>query len=103
MQHSAIATSNPPQSPVAWSSFITGLGPHAHGIYDFLTRDPKSYLPDLSSTHLGPPRRTLSLGRWRIPLSKPELRSHISRARRIHSSDGMRSITGSMRRSSIAC
>ena len=37
-----LGTSNPPQSPVAWSSFATGLGPGDHGIYDFLRRDAKT-------------------------------------------------------------
>lgn len=67
-------TTCPAMSPVAWSSFATGVHPSKHGIYDFLTRDPKSYMPDLSSAHIGAPRRTLKLGGWRIPLSKPELR-----------------------------
>jgi predicted AlkP superfamily phosphohydrolase/phosphomutase len=41
-------TANPPQSPVAWSSFAAGTWPGNHGIYDFLKRDPKTYLPDVS-------------------------------------------------------
>lgn len=44
-----LGTSNPPQSPVAWSNFITGMDPGGHGVYDFLHRDPQSYLP-VSST-----------------------------------------------------
>lgn len=67
-------TTCPAMSPVAWSSFATGVHPSKHGIYDFLTRDPKSYLPDLSSTHIGASSRSLKLGRWQIPLGKPELR-----------------------------
>ncbi|QDU86087.1 Type I phosphodiesterase / nucleotide pyrophosphatase [Planctomycetes bacterium Pla163] len=35
-----LGTSQPPQSPVAWSNFITGRDPGGHGIYDFLHRDP---------------------------------------------------------------
>jgi len=38
----------PPQSPVAWASFITGAGPEAHGIYDFIWRDPDTYKPELA-------------------------------------------------------
>ncbi len=38
----SLATSNPPQSPVAWSTFITGTNPGGHGIFDFLHRDPHS-------------------------------------------------------------
>ena len=40
-----LATSNPPQSPTAWSSFATCKSPLNHGIYDFLRRDPKTYFP----------------------------------------------------------
>lgn len=43
-----LATSNPPQSPVAWATFATGKNPGEHGIYDFIIRNPKSYSLDLS-------------------------------------------------------
>ncbi len=43
-----VATTTPAQTPVAWSTFATGLNPGGHGIFDFLRRDPKSYLPDLA-------------------------------------------------------
>ncbi len=36
-----LTTSIPPQSPVAWSNFITGAGPGVHGIFDFIHRDPE--------------------------------------------------------------
>ncbi|MFT7484459.1 MAG: putative AlkP superfamily phosphohydrolase/phosphomutase [Candidatus Paceibacteria bacterium] len=35
----SLGTSVPPQSPVAWSNFITGRNPGGHGIYDFIHRD----------------------------------------------------------------
>ncbi len=35
----------PPQSPSAWSSFITCKNTGAHGIYDFVARDPAIYIP----------------------------------------------------------
>ncbi|QDU65838.1 alkaline phosphatase family protein [Engelhardtia mirabilis] len=35
----SLGTSLPPQSPVAWSDFITGRDPGGHGIYDFIHRD----------------------------------------------------------------
>jgi len=69
-----LQTTNPPISPVAWSSFQTGSNPGRHNIFDFLTPDRGTYLPLLSSAHIGDPRRTLKLGKYRIPLSKPELR-----------------------------
>jgi predicted AlkP superfamily phosphohydrolase/phosphomutase len=43
-----LATTNPPESPVAWASFATGLNPGGTGIYDFLKRDPQTYLPELA-------------------------------------------------------
>ncbi len=43
-----VATTSPAQTPVAWSSFATGLNPGGHRIFDFLRRDPKTYLPDLA-------------------------------------------------------
>ena len=43
-----LPTTNPAQSPVAWSSFATGLNPGAHGIFDFLSRNPQTYGPDYS-------------------------------------------------------
>jgi len=35
----SLGTSTPPQSPVAWSNFITGMNPGGHGIFDFIHRD----------------------------------------------------------------
>ncbi|RMF83994.1 MAG: hypothetical protein D6744_03825 [Planctomycetota bacterium] len=35
-----LATSMPPQSPVAWSNFISGAHPDVHMIWDFIHRDP---------------------------------------------------------------
>jgi predicted AlkP superfamily phosphohydrolase/phosphomutase len=45
---SRVQTTYPAQTPVAWSTFATGLNPGGHGIFDFIRRDPKTYLPDLS-------------------------------------------------------
>ena len=43
-----VATTRPAQTPVAWSTFATGTNPGGHGIFDFLRRNPKTYLPDLA-------------------------------------------------------
>lgn len=48
--YSRLATTTPAQTPVAWSSFATGVNPGGHGIFDFLRRDPATYLPDLALT-----------------------------------------------------
>lgn len=69
-----LATTNPPMSPVAWSSFATGVLPGKHGIFDFLTRDPRTYQPDLSSAEVRPPRKSLALGPYRIPLGSPAVK-----------------------------
>lgn len=45
-----LGTTTPAISPVAWSSFQTGVNPGAHNIFDFLTRDKRNCLPQLSST-----------------------------------------------------
>ncbi|MGH2628858.1 MAG: alkaline phosphatase family protein, partial [Anaerolineales bacterium] len=69
-----LATSYPSISPTAWSSFSTGTHPAKHSIYDFLDRDRRTYLPVLSSTHIGNVDKFLKIGRFRIPLRRPELR-----------------------------
>ena len=51
-----LASTNPPQSPVAWTTFATGTGPGRHGIFDFIERDPATYLPDVGTGGVRPPR-----------------------------------------------
>ena len=46
--YSRVATTFPAQTPVAWSTFATGTNPGGHGIFDFIRRDPRTYLPDLA-------------------------------------------------------
>ena len=65
----SLATTIPPQSPVAWSTFITGLDPGGHGIFDFIHRDPATMTPFLSTTKTEASGRTLKVGRWQFPLS----------------------------------
>ena len=69
-----LQTTFPSVSPVAWSSFSTGTQPGRHNIFDFLDRDRRTYLPVLSSAHLGSVKRFIRLGRFRIPRERPELR-----------------------------
>ena len=45
--YARLATSYPPNSPVAWTSIATGTNPAKHSIFDFILRDPKNYLPHL--------------------------------------------------------
>ncbi|HVS63918.1 MAG TPA: alkaline phosphatase family protein [Thermoanaerobaculia bacterium] len=64
-----LQTTMPALSPVAWSSFITGTTPGAHGIADFIMRDPETYLPVFSIYRQEPPGRSLRLGEYELPIS----------------------------------
>ena len=68
--YSPIQTSIPPQSPVAWANFITGMNPGGHGIFDFLHQDRTNYMPEFSSALVAAPDRTITLGKWVLPLAK---------------------------------
>ena len=69
-----LRTTFPPISPVAWSTFMTGVNPGKHNIYDFLARDLNSYLPFLSSAEIRGPKRSVKIGKYRIPLGKPQIK-----------------------------
>ncbi|HEX7450605.1 MAG TPA: alkaline phosphatase family protein, partial [Pirellulales bacterium] len=69
-----LASTLPPISPVAWSSFQTGVNPGKHNIFDFLTPDTRTYQPKLSSVEIRPPRRNLRLGKICLPLGKADVR-----------------------------
>jgi predicted AlkP superfamily phosphohydrolase/phosphomutase len=73
-----LATAVPPQSPVAWSNFITGHDSGGHGIFDFVHRDAKTLIPYLSTSRTEEGGKSLKLGNWQIPLSggKVELLRH---------------------------
>ncbi len=68
-----LATTTPPQSPVAWSTFITGLDPAQHGIFDFVHRDPLTLEPFLSMGETRPPRFMIPLGPYELPLTRPQV------------------------------
>lgn len=63
-----LGTSCPPQSPVAWSNFITGMDAGGHGVFDFIHRDLETRAPASSimkvtqGSYIGVP------GRWQIPI-----------------------------------
>jgi len=69
--YSRLRTTFPALSPVAWSTFATGVNPAKHNIFDFLNRNMKSYVPELAAAKVHKPTRVLKLGRLRIPLSVP--------------------------------
>ena len=65
---SRLGTSVPPQSPVAWSNFITGMDSGGHGIADFVHRDPQTYNIAFSGAEIVDPDSFFSLGDVNIPL-----------------------------------
>ena len=76
----AIGTSQPPQSPVAWSNLITGMNPGGHGLYDFLSLDRETMLPYMSSVRVVKTLDwgTIGIGSWQLPLvvEEPVLLRH---------------------------
>jgi predicted AlkP superfamily phosphohydrolase/phosphomutase len=58
--YSRLKTTYPAQTPVAWSSFVTGTNPGGHGIFDFISRDPQTYLPDVALTRFERPKSMLA-------------------------------------------
>lgn len=90
---SPLATSMPPQSPVAWSNFICGSNPGTHQIYDFIHRTlddpswPAGIRPFESVSEVKPPAKSWVhelIGyhwdwdwggrQWRIPLASAQIR-----------------------------
>ena len=66
---SPLATSMPPQSPVAWASFINGAGPGSHGIFDFIHRHPEGQCaPFFSAAETLPGNGGWEVGDYRLPL-----------------------------------
>jgi len=72
--YSRLGTVVPPQSPVAWSTFATGLNPGGHGLYDFLWRHTENYMPDLALSELVPGKSVKILGK-EIPLGGPKFKN----------------------------
>jgi len=70
-----LATTVPPQSPVAWSSVITGMDPGGHGIFDFVHRTPATRMPISSMAETMPPKRTLNIGSYAVPLEAGAVRT----------------------------
>ena len=66
---SRLATTMPPQSPVAWAAFITGLEADENGIFDFVHRDPATLELFSSMGRIEEPRFSVPLGPYVLPLS----------------------------------
>ncbi len=61
-----LASTLPPISPVAWSSFQTGVNPGKHNIFDFLTPDERTYQPKLSSVEIRTKPKGIGIGPWKL-------------------------------------
>lgn len=69
-----LASTLPPISPVAWSSFQTGVNPGKHNIFDFLTPDTRTYAPKLSSVEIRSLQKSFGVGPFRWNFAKPDIR-----------------------------
>jgi len=66
-----LGTTTPPQSPVAWATFLTGQDPGGHGLFDFLQRDPVTLQPVTSMSEV-------VQGRYRQTLGAPPFWTYLS-------------------------
>ena len=66
-----LRTTFPALSPVAWSTFATGVSPAKHNIFDFLSRSLDRTCPNSPRRGCARAARILKIGRWRIPFSRP--------------------------------
>ncbi len=61
--YSRLEVCSPPQTEVSWTSIATGVDPGSHGIFDFVHRDPQTYIPYVSIL----PTRQSALGEQFLP------------------------------------
>lgn len=61
--YSPLKVSAPPQTEVSWTSIATGADPGSHGIFDFVHRNPETYIPYVSIL----PTRTSAIGTQFVP------------------------------------
>src|SRR6266571_3561209 len=64
--YAPLRPTNPPQTPVSWASFTTGLNPGRTEIFDFLRRTEGTYLPEFAMIRTG--RRPLLFGERNAPI-----------------------------------
>jgi predicted AlkP superfamily phosphohydrolase/phosphomutase len=67
-----LRTTIPAISPVAWSTFSTGVNPGKHCIFDFYTRDTNNYMPVLSSAHISSSKKFIKIGPLKIPFKSDQ-------------------------------
>src|SRR5512134_1300894 len=85
-----LGSTQPSESPTAWSSFATGVNPGKHSIYDFLIRDLATYFPDFNMIRKEPPEFLWGL----IPTKPPRVTSMRGGTSfwKTASADGVRSV-----------
>jgi len=71
----ALGTTCPSISPVAWSTYATGVNPGKHRIFDFYTRDPNTYLPILSSVRVSTKKEFRKIGPFKTPFTRTKTES----------------------------
>lgn len=64
---SPLETTTPPQTPVSWTSFSTGINPGRHGIFDFLSRNATNYQPGYAMFDIG--EEPVGLGEANAPVA----------------------------------
>lgn len=70
----SLGSTLPPISPVAWSTFQTGVNPGKHNIFDFLTPDETTYQPKLSSVEIRSTSKSIGIGPLKWNYQKPDVR-----------------------------
>jgi predicted AlkP superfamily phosphohydrolase/phosphomutase len=75
-----LGTTYPAQTPVAWSSFVTGTNPGGHGIFDFICRDPQTYQPDIALNRFERPKGMLAQPRAVNKRSGVPVWQHLTKA-----------------------
>jgi predicted AlkP superfamily phosphohydrolase/phosphomutase len=74
LSYRRLQTTNPSISPVAWSTFQTGMDPSYHGIFDFLRPARPSYAAEMSSVRIAAPPRSIRVGKYSFALGRPRVR-----------------------------
>jgi predicted AlkP superfamily phosphohydrolase/phosphomutase len=69
-----LQTTMPPQSPVAWSTFITGMDPGGHGIFDFIHVNRAKMSPYSSMAEAAQGGGSINIGSWSFPTSGGQVR-----------------------------
>ncbi len=66
-----LGTSRPPESPVAWSNFITGLNPGGHGVFDFFVPAwaGEMFTPTDAVAGIDPVTKSIELCGYEFPLA----------------------------------